>query len=95
MLSKIPVSPMVKDMLRRSPVPCGTCDRSIIHIAFRIFVAEKVWGIEENAMFCQMYVNNTRVVCDTVYKKYRQYHRNSVVCPICLSNMLDKQWESF
>ena len=88
MLSKTPLSPMVNDMLRRSPVPCDTCDRSIGRIAFRIFVAEKIWDIEENIMFCQTY--GTRGL--TAYKKYRQYHYNSAVCSICLENMLDKQW---
>lgn len=91
MLSKTPLSPMVNDMFRRSPVPCDTCDRSIGRIAFRIFVAEKIWNIEEDIMFCQTY--GTRGLA--AYKKYRQYHHNSAVCPICLENMLDKQWESF
>lgn len=91
MFSKIPVSPIVNDILRRSHAPCDTCDRNIGHIAFRIFVAERVWDVEEKVMFCQMY--STREFA--VYKKYRQYHRNSVVCPICLANMLNHQWESF
>lgn len=91
MLCKGSASPMVHNMLERSPVPCDTCDRSIGRIAFRIFVAERVWDIEENIMFCQTYGTKGFAV----YKKYRQYHRNSAVCPICLTNMLDNQWESF
>lgn len=92
MLCKGSVSPMVHDMLRRSPVPCETCDRNIGRVAFRIFVAERIWNIEENIMFCKV---PCTVIGSAIYKKYRKLHRNSVVCPLCLENMLDKQWESF
>ena len=92
MLCRAPVTQMIHDIIRRSPVPCDACDRNIGHIAFRIFVAEKIWNIEENNMLCKLPLT---VIGNVIYNKYRKLHCNSVVCPLCLENMLDKQWESF
>ena len=92
MFCKVPVQQMVHDIIRRSVAPCDTCDRNIGRVAFRIFVAERIWNIEENNMFCKL---PCTVIGSAIYKKYRKLHRNSVVCPLCLENMLDKQWESF